>query len=217
VRNITNVQNRRTKEPMNHFYVDRQTSDNNKDLYDITAIQNKLTEIEPSQSTKPQIQQCLRCQLYGHTRKYCNMPYKSVTCGGHHNSTLCTKPKDSPAKCALCGGPHPANCKGCEQYRSTLKGHNPHRIPLTHRTPPPQHEDFPPFPPVPTSNIPQPSWQQRTQRSYADVLDSNKPTTEENTSILKTFLDEFRGLISQLIQQNGIIIHMLTTIINNHR
>ena len=139
VRNIINVQNRLTKEPMNLFYVDLEPANNNKDIYGITAIQNKLIQIEPPQSTKPQIPQCLRCQSYGHTRKYCNMPYKCVKCGGHHNSTLCTKPRDSPAKCALCGGPHPANYKWCEQYRSILKGHNPHMIP------PPLHEDFPPF------------------------------------------------------------------------
>ena len=39
---------------MNLFYVDLEPA-NNKDVYGITAIQNKLIQIEPPQSTKPQI------------------------------------------------------------------------------------------------------------------------------------------------------------------
>jgi hypothetical protein len=112
VRNIINIQNRLAKEPINLFYVDLQPANNNKEVYDITAIQNKLIQIESPHSTKPHIPQCLRCQQYGHTRKYCNMSFMCVKCGGHHSSTLCTKPRESPAKCALCGGPHPANYKG---------------------------------------------------------------------------------------------------------
>ena len=92
------------------------------------VIQNKLIHIEPPRSTKPHIPQCIRCQQYGHTHKYCNKPFNCVKCGGHHNSDTCIKPRGSPAKCALCGGPHPANYKGCEQYHNILKGYNPHRL-----------------------------------------------------------------------------------------
>jgi len=34
------------------------------------------------------------------------------------------KRKDTPAKCALCGGRHPANYKGCEHYHNLIKGNN---------------------------------------------------------------------------------------------
>jgi hypothetical protein len=30
----------------------------------------------------------------------------------------CPKPKDEPPKCTLCGGPHPANYRGCPAYKS---------------------------------------------------------------------------------------------------
>jgi hypothetical protein len=34
------------------------------------------------------------------------------------------KSKETPAKCALCGGNHPANYKGCENYQNLIKGNN---------------------------------------------------------------------------------------------
>jgi hypothetical protein len=34
------------------------------------------------------------------------------------------KPRDIPARCALCNGDHPANCKGCEYYHSLIRPNN---------------------------------------------------------------------------------------------
>jgi hypothetical protein len=94
----------------------------------------------------------MRCQHYGHTRKYCNRPFNCVKCGGPHNSETCPKPRESPAKCALYGGPHPANYKGCEQYRHILSGYNPHRLTSMERPPPPTQEDSPPNLPLARNN-----------------------------------------------------------------
>ena len=49
------------------------------------------------------------------------------------------------------------------------------------------------------------------------VVNNNTTPADEQTTILKTFLDEFRGLFTQLIQQNGMILNMLTALINDHR
>jgi hypothetical protein len=113
-RNIVNVRHRLTKEPLNIFFVDLEPAANNKDIYNIRAIQNKIIRIEPPRTNKNHIPQCTRCQHYGHTQRYCNKPYACVKCGGSRNSTGCTKRRDSPAICALCGGNYPANYKSCE-------------------------------------------------------------------------------------------------------
>jgi hypothetical protein len=207
VRNIINVKHRQTKEPLNIFFIDLEPAKNNKDIYEVKAIQNKIVHIEPPRSTKPHILQCVRCQQYRHMRKYCNC----VKCGGPHNSATCTKPRNSPAKCALCGGPHPANYKGCEQY-NILKGYNPHRLVSINRSLPPSQEKSPPLP----YNPPQ-THQQHTRRSYAKVVNNNTTPADEQTSILTTFLEEFRVLFTQPIQQNGMILYMLLTLLNNHR
>jgi len=112
--NIQNAQHRITKETLNLFLIDLEPAQNNKEIYKITALQNKIIQIEPPRSKRNNIVQCVRCQHYGHTKSYCNWPFSCVKCGGCHNSKDCTKSKDTPATCALCGGNYPANYRGCE-------------------------------------------------------------------------------------------------------
>jgi hypothetical protein len=79
VRNIINVKHRLIKEPLNIFYIDIEPAANNKDIYAIKAIQNKIIKFEPPHSNKQHTPQCMRCQHYGHTRKYCNRPLNCVS------------------------------------------------------------------------------------------------------------------------------------------
>ena len=103
IRNITNVRHRQTKEPLNLFFIDLEPTINNKDIYNLTAFQNRIIHFEsPRASTI--IPQCTRCQQYGHTQRYCNKPYACVKCSGQHNTSRCTRPRDTPTKCVLCGG-----------------------------------------------------------------------------------------------------------------
>jgi hypothetical protein len=110
-RNIIDSKHCQMKEPLNLFFVDLEPADNNKEVYKIRALQNKMIEIEPPNKPK-HIIHCTRCQLYGHSKTYCNRPYLCVKCGEQHNSKTCKKSKDTPAKCGLCGGAHTANYKG---------------------------------------------------------------------------------------------------------
>ena len=63
----------------------------------------------------------MRCQQYGHTKSYCNKTFTCVKCGVSHNSKECKKSKETPAKCTLCRGNHPATYKGCEHYHNLTK------------------------------------------------------------------------------------------------
>jgi hypothetical protein len=119
VRNIIIAKHRQIKEPPNLFFVDLEPADNNKEIYKIRSLQKNIV-IEPSNQSK-HIIYCTRCQLYGHSKAYCNRPYLCVKCGGQHNTTTCKKSKDTPVKCGLCGGSHPANYKGCEYYHNLTK------------------------------------------------------------------------------------------------
>jgi hypothetical protein len=97
-RNIINAHHRITKEPLNLFFVDLDPAENNKEIYKITALQNKIAQIEPPRTKKNNIVQCMRCQQHGHTKSYYNRPFLCVKCGGHHNRKECKKSKDTPAK-----------------------------------------------------------------------------------------------------------------------
>jgi hypothetical protein len=116
VKNSNDISHRITKEQLNVFFIDLEPATHNKEVYNITALQNRIIQFEPPLINKMRNPQCARCQHYSHTRAYCNKPYACVKCSGPHNSTACTKSKDTPAKCgALCGDDHPTNYKGCER------------------------------------------------------------------------------------------------------
>jgi len=55
--NILNAQHRITKKPLNLFFIDLEPAENNKELYEITALQNKIIQIEPPQAKKSNIVQ----------------------------------------------------------------------------------------------------------------------------------------------------------------
>jgi hypothetical protein len=92
-RNIIIAQHRITKEPLNLFFLDLEPAENNKDIFNITALQNKIIQIEPPRLKKNNLVQCMRCQQYGHKKSYCNRPFMCVKCGGTHNSKESKKGK----------------------------------------------------------------------------------------------------------------------------
>jgi len=107
---------------------------------------------------------------------------------------------------ALCGGNHPANYTGCEHYHNIIEGNNPYRSPPERSIPIPTsaYNHAPP----PHSLTPQ------QQRSYADVVSNRAQPAVESIITLKGILEDFKGLFAQLIQQNSLILNMLTTILN---
>ena len=206
VRNIINARHRITKDPLNLFFVDLEPSGNNKDIYNITTLQNSVIQIEAPRQGK-HIVQCTRCQLYGHTKTYCNRPYVCVKCSGRHSTASCKKTNTTPATCALCGGDHPANYKGCDFYQKQYHAKYSTQRPYTKYNPS-------------TDPPPHPQASSRSQhKTYAQALWSTEsipasPNVNEPIS-LSTFLREFQAMFQQLIQQNTMILNMLTMLINN--
>lgn len=72
--------------------------------------------------THKNVVQCTSCQNYNH--KNCTRPYICIKCGGPHDTKTCSKTRDTLAMCALCGGPQPANYKGCYVYQDMLSKHH---------------------------------------------------------------------------------------------
>jgi hypothetical protein len=177
-KNIINVHHKATKEPFNLFFVDLEPAHNNRKVYEITELQNRIVKIEPPHSNKTNIIQCTRCQQYGHTKSYCNMPYICVKFGGPHNTIDCRKTRETSARCALCGGDHPANYRGCEHYRKLAKGNNKNIL-QRHATPPTYTNE------CYVRNM-QPC-EMAQPRSYAEVTKRNFPQTEDTMSITRKF------------------------------
>lgn len=210
VRNILNIKHKQTKEPLNMFFVDLEPAKNNKDVYSIKGLQNRIIEIEPPRGDK-NIAQCLRCQMYGHTKSYCNRPYVCVKCGGQHDTRICKKSKDTPATCALCGGPHPANYRGCDYYQKHHKNNKLKTLSQNQQTAQPVQY------PVQQQQQKQPTNNPRQQYSYANAVNgqtSNRGNEENIGNVLTTFLEEFKNMFNQLIQQNTMVINMLTMLMS---
>ena len=68
---ISNIQQRETKKPLPLFFIELETNDNNKDIYKIDKLLNSIVCFEAPHK-KREIPQCTRCQVYGHTKNYCN-------------------------------------------------------------------------------------------------------------------------------------------------
>ena len=119
VRNITNIRHRQTKDPLNLFYVDLEPAHNNKDIYAITAIQNKIILFEPPR-TNFGIPQCTRCQQYGHTQRYCNKPYACIKCSGHHHTSVCTKLRDTQPNAFYAEAPIRPTTKGANTITTSF-------------------------------------------------------------------------------------------------
>lgn len=122
-------------------------------------------------------------------------------------SAECKKPKNTAAKCALCNGEHTASYKGCTVYRDLLNARSKAR-------------GQPP-------NIPK-IYQMQDQNagginsgilnhvSYAQIASgaSTNNQTSDLGAQMNAFLNEFKTMFSQLINQNSMILSMLSTVIN---
>jgi len=106
------------------FFVNLGPAEINKNIFGVTSLIITKLKIEEPHKRKNVIQ-CLNCQEYGHTRKYCSYSLRCVRYGGHHSSSSCSKSNKSPVKCALYEGDHPANYNGCRFYKDLQRYHKP--------------------------------------------------------------------------------------------
>lgn len=122
-RNITPIDvtrmNRRTQNgeriKSNMIYVTAQITEENKEIYNITSLNNFQITVE-NKRTYNEVMQCHRCQRFGHSQVNCNMTPRCHRCAGIHFYNECKKSTQTPPKCCNCGGPHPANHRGCPKF-----------------------------------------------------------------------------------------------------
>lgn len=205
VRQVSNVLQKTTKNKLPMFFVDLEPADINKDIFGVTSLLHTKIKIEEPHKRKDVIQ-CHNCQEYGHTKKYCSYSPRCVRCGGHHPSSSCNKSNDSPAKCALCEGDHPANYKGCHIYKDLQRFRKPNSN--NHVT---QNNVTKGRNNININNCK--ASQQQTPdinsppRTYAHATSGHIPNTESNDNSLTNFLSEFKALINPLLS-------LLTTVLD---
>ena len=116
---ITVMKHPRTKQEMPLFLVCLPRNDSkSKDIYNITGLQNIYCTVEPLRQS-PQIGQCYRCLVFGHSSQLCTAAYRCKDCAGSHDSAKCNAPPGTPSKCANCDGAHKASYRGCPKAPQT--------------------------------------------------------------------------------------------------
>lgn len=213
VRNVSNLRSSKSKNPLNLFFIDLEPASNNKDVYNIEFLLNAKIVVEPPRKVTD-IVQCKKCQRYGHTKSYCWYPSRCVKCSLDHETSECKKTFETPPKCVLCNGEHPANYKGCSIYKVI------------------KNKSFPPLRPkpsirnsmptettqndLPSDIFPQLSDNQSSQPGTSRKSYANAVKTQEISSVTDTiteFFTKFEKLMAQQAQQIGALISLLTTVI----
>ena len=209
--NIFNIKQIRTNSPLPLFFVDLKPSINNTNIYLITTLLYTKVKFEPPRP-KRTIPQCSKCQRYGHTQAYCFHSPRCVKCAGSHHTSQCLrKDKSDSVKCVLCNGNHPANYKGCTIYKDLQK-----------RTFPPLRRKQDAKHPY---DLPKP--QATTASSYASALKSSPipPSTtdfppqqinthQQHLQPPQTDLQELKNTMKKLMEQMGIMLNLLTTLVS---
>lgn len=218
VRNICNILNRLTKEPLSLFYVDLEPAPNNKDIYKIDRIQNAKIQFEPPH-TKRDIPQCKRCQRYGHTRAYCFRPFRCVKCGENHDTAMCPKQNGVAVKCALCDGSHPANYKGCGVYQEIRRVKFPS---LREKQPPPDQKSEDLL--TKASSTPKSSVTLASSKptdsfpSYAAAVNNTLNKESRNvpadafTLIQQSFI-ELKQILMKQAEQTSVLLNLLSALV----
>lgn len=223
VRNVSNVINKTTKNKLPIFFIDLEPAEINKEIIHITSLLNTKVKIEEPHK-KRTILQCINCQQYGHSKSYCAHHPKCVKCAANHPTSICTKSKDEPPSCALCGGNHTANYRGCQVHKDLQNLHYGKNIPnkkynlrndvkyssivnkgedsgVQINQNPPNINDNSSFPKLTSQSS------QSATPKYNPTNDTTNKSEPDIASLLSSFISEFKLMINPLIS-------LLTTVID---
>lgn len=226
VRSVCNVISF-NKERLPLFFIDLEPYEKNENIFSLNYLLYSKIQVEEPRK-KRNIIQCVRCQQYGHTKRYCNLSPRCVRCAGPHESETCTKQRDTAATCALCGEPHPANYRGCSVHKilqnrrsSATMSRNKSTHASCNPAPVINSSSFPSLSNsfTPTSAVschPQSSPQQpeNSRRSYSSALSEprNPSQPSEETkflSHLSSFMSEMKSLLTPMITMMSQLLQVL--------
>lgn len=197
------------KKPTSTFFINIEPGANNAAVKDIKYIYHQSVIIEdPKKRTT--LPQCQRCQQYGHSKNYCMRPYRCVKCGQGHKTADCPKKdRNTPAKCALCQGAHPANYKGCEVYKEILNRRMARNLTFRTKTQVTSRT-------VPIDFRPQPLEKTQEKLLYSDVL--KKEETQPTTTIsvnnkLEELLIKQSEKFELILQQMSTLMSLIATLV----
>ena len=209
VTRITNITNKISQKPLPLFFIELESSENNKEIYGINHLLNTIVSFEPPRK-KRDIPQCVRCQGFGHTKNYCHKTPVCVKCAENHITKDCPiKTKVQEVKCANCAGNHPASYKGCTVRKQ-----------LQQKLYPALRDKKLNQYPTQELNLAQ-SNRTKTNISYAQATRDNTHQTEteinQNKTTTQTItpnINKLEAMMTQLITRMDTILNLLTSLLS---
>lgn len=192
-----------TKTELPLWFLDLKPNENNKEIYNLTKLENSIVKFEPPHS-KRIIPQCLRCQEYGHTKNYCRKTTRCVKCAGLHATKECERrARDDKVRCANCNGNHPANYRGCTVHKQlqqklypTLRERNTARPSNT----------------VNQQIQPGITYAQAYNNTRSQIPDHNEAPLIANQQT--TNISKLEDMLAKIMEQMGTMLNLLTTVIS---
>jgi len=206
--NIYNIKQSKTNTPFPLTFVDLKPSANIKDIYLNENLHYTKVKFEPPRQ-KRTIEQCSKCQRYGHTKTYYLHSPRCVKCAGTHFTSQCLRKDKSDVTCVLCNGNHSANYKGCTVYkdlqtflplRRNQEGKHPHALPHPHITPASSYATALKSSLTPPLTVDSQPEQQNTHRQQP-----YPPQTD---------IQETKAMLKEIMEQMGTMLILLTTLIS---
>lgn len=205
-------------------------------LKDITGLFNIRVKWEYYAPKRHAPTQCSRCQSFGHGSANCKKLFKCVSCGGDHDSKVCTKRKPvqatdpnspTPAKprvpdnevcCANCGANHTANYSKCAvriQYQERIqKAREKNK-----NTSPTFINNLQQFPNLPQPNPNAKYMQQHFARKQQSIPDNRQLYEQQQQQMFASLLQSQQQLMMSMVstmfeQMMSKMELMITQILN---
>lgn len=105
-----------SKVPTNTFFVKVKKTGKWEKIWGLTHLLGVRVTLDPFDPPRG-INQCFRCQRFGHGSFNCNLPRRCVRCGEGHDHGACQLPEGATPSCCNCGGAHPASWRGCASHK----------------------------------------------------------------------------------------------------
>lgn len=110
------------EEPYDMVAVESDRTEEGKKIFEVEKLGNFRVRVESKRKPTNQ-QQCFRCQRFGHVAFRCTAKETCAFCAGPHASKGCQQERGRglKAKCANCGGDHPAFFTSCPRHPEQVR------------------------------------------------------------------------------------------------
>ncbi|GJQ79607.1 hypothetical protein Trydic_g16449 [Trypoxylus dichotomus] len=167
------------RRPTPLIFVQLTKSGEAKKIISVSHVCGMNVTVESKRVNKDQVIQCHRCQLYGHGQRNRHAAAVCVKFAGWHQTAEYTKPRDVPAKCALCSARTPPATENARSLPTTTVGKSqpPKEAPTAMET----------DAPTPSTSTVKPSYAAAVKKSAAKIVArkpkaSGKPKTPATTT-----------------------------------